>query len=342
VITKAHEEAAVHALRSEKFIDGESTYKFKTALQMKFGRKYCSLCNSGTSALSIAIRAAIICHYIASKSKIFTTPLSFISTATAITMSGCTPVFRDVDEYGMMTPSYKDGVHIPVALYGKRYPYIDECKGVVIEDDAQAHGTHNLNTLANCFSFYTTKNLTVCGNGGAILTDDEKFHKVIESLINNGRVPGKNYEHQYVSSSYRINNINAALGMVNLKLLHDQITQRRFFAATYNSTLMDLPQVQIISEPVHDHTFHLYVIKVHKKLRDDLRNYLYQHKIETGVHYPYLIYQQQPYLSFAKKLPKAEKMVKEIISLPMHNKLTFDDVMYVANTIRSFFGYEKI
>jgi len=343
IITDKHRDALVNAFYNEKFIDGESTRKFKVMLQTKFGRKYCALCNSGTSALILALRGATIRGLIPRHSEIYTTPLSFISTTSAITLSNHKPKFCDVDRCGLMKPPFNKGVFLPVALYGKRYSYINDLNGVVIEDDAQAHGTHNLNALANCFSFYTTKNLNVGGYGGAILTDDEKLFETVESLINNGRIRGQSYTHQYLSSSYRINNINAAIGIINLKLLHDQTAQRRFLAASYNSALKDVEFVDLITEPVHNHTFHLYVIRVSPLIRDELRKHLKSLGIQTGIHYPILI-PNQPVYSRMKKVyvPNAEYMAQEIISLPMHNKLKFDDVYYITNCIRKFFGYDEI
>jgi dTDP-4-amino-4,6-dideoxygalactose transaminase len=342
VVTEAHINTARNALVNEKFVDGESTRKFKTMLRMKFGRDYCSTCNSGTSALMIAIRAATELGYISpKKDTICTTPLSFIATSAAIHYNGYKIKWMDTDNYGIMEPPVDKSPIVPVALYGKEYIHANDYEGINIEDDAQAHGAHNTNALVNCFSFYTTKNLSVDGNGGAILTDDKKMYEVIESLINSGRTD-KMYEHKYISSSYRMNNINAALGVVNLKMLHDQTVHRRFLAASYNSAMKGIKGLSFLTEPVHNHTFHLYVIRVPSEIRNKLRIALNEKGIQTGVHYPILIPHQPAFKQYDLKFPVAEKMVKEIISLPMHNKLQYKDVIYVSNCIRDLLGYGRV
>jgi len=342
-VTPAHVNAVTYAMYNEKFVDGESTEKFRDLLRIKFDRSYCSLCNSGTSALILAMRAAQERGYVRRKSDVHTTPLSFISTSSAIRLAGLEPVFHDVDEDGLvkfreeLLP--KDKLIVPVALYGKKFPYHYE--NVTIEDDAQAHGMHNTDVLANCFSFYTTKNLTVGGYGGAIMTDDEKLHKVVESLINNGRVEGYNYKHQYISSSYRINNINAAFGLVTLKMYEKLVSKRIVLANTYNTMLNDIDNITIPS--IKDHVFHLYVIRVPEIIRDELREFLLKWMIQTSIQYPILIPDQEPFKqNLCYDIPNARKFVKQIISLPLHPELNINDVEYVSNAIRIYLGYGEL
>jgi perosamine synthetase len=230
--------AAIEALENEKFIFGESVFKFEEEFAKCIGTNHAISVNSGSSALYLSL----ISKEIGKNSKVITSTNSFVASANTILMAGAQPILADINnEDGNLNVNNLDknvDAVIPVHIYGNPCDFdsikefTEESNIPVIEDACQAHGASykgkkvgSLGTLG-CFSFYPTKNMTVSGDGGMITTSDDELAIILKSLRDNGRGENNRSVHERVGFTMRLNTINAAVGRVQLKKL-DEFNNRR-------------------------------------------------------------------------------------------------------------------
>jgi dTDP-4-amino-4,6-dideoxygalactose transaminase len=212
----------------------------------------------------------------------------------------------------------------------------------VIEDACQAHGSsykrRKVGSIGRvgCFSFYPSKNITVCGDGGLITTDDKQVLEKIRMLRDYGRTD--KYIHTTLGYNARLNEINAAIGRIQLKHLDEWNKKRRKNAQTYNDLLRNEHVVIPVEKDWAYHVYHMYPIRSRK--RDKLRIWLEKKGVQTGVHYPVPIHLQPLYKQMFGYMegmyPVSERVAKEILSLPVHPSMTENDVNYVVQQIREF------
>jgi len=345
--------AAVNdVLDSGWYILGEETEKFEKEFSKYIGTKYAVAVSSGTAAIQLILDGLNI----RKGDEILTVPHTAFPTIEPILYRGAVPVFIDIksDTYLMNPKKINKEITdntkaiIPVHLYGQPAD-MDEIKDVVkdndiylIEDCCQAHGAiYNNKKVGSigdvgCFSFYPSKNMTVCGDGGIITTNNEELYEKIKMLRNHGRT--KKYVHEYVGHNLRFNEIQAAIGRIQLKHLPKFIEQRRKIAKMYCNLLNELPITLPIEKDYSRHVYHLFVIR--SLNRDDLIEWLKNNGIQTGIHYPLPLHQQPAVKNYVIKyddLSITEKICKEILSLPMHPQLSDDDVNYVCDKIQTYF-----
>lgn len=354
-VTEEMIEAAADALRNERIVLGESVFKFEEAFARYIGTDHAISVASGTAALTLTLIALGI-----KGREILTTPLSFVATATSIVHADGIPRFADVrEEDYLLDPSdivprlneRTSGI-MPVHLFGHpcEMDAIGEIAGerdlLVIEDAAQSHGavyrgrkTGSLGD-AGCFSFYSTKNMTVGGDGGMVTTDDERLAEDIRKLRNCGRV--SQYVHDAFGFTERLNTANAAFGLVQLKYLDQWNQRRREIASGYTDRLRHLDQVGIPPMPSKDivPVFHLYAIKTEG--REDLAEYLKEKGVESGNHYPLPIHLQPVYVEEfgyrGGELPVSELLSGKLLTLPIFPTMTDEEVSYVCESIEDFYG----
>lgn len=343
------------ALSSEPFVLGESVFRFEEEFAKYCGVHYAVSTSSGTCALQLSLIALDIKR----GNHVITTPATFIATANAALHVNAVPVFADIDlrTYNVDPVLLKNKMTektkaiVPVHLFG--YPAdmnsiseISERHHVcVIEDACQAHGAEyygkKVGSIGDvgCFSFYSTKNMTVCGDGGMVVTDDKKIADIVAKLRDCGRV--SQYEHDVVGFTSRLNTANAAIGRVQLKRLEEWNERRRTIAKLYCSLLSDLHEVVL---PPNDESevkpvYHLYVIRTH--FRDALKAWLERNGVKCGIHYPLPIHLQPIYRKlFGYKegdFPKSELLCKTALSLPMFPGLEKQEIHYICGKIREFF-----
>jgi len=345
-------EAGLSALRDERLVMGESVYKFEKEFARYCGTRYAVSTGSGTAALQIAFQSMGIRN----DDEVLTTPFSFFATSNAIIHAGAQPRFADVEDFGFnLDPgkasekmTSKTRVIEPVHLYGRparmdEFLALSEEHGVsIVEDACQAHGAEYDGKkvgslgLAGCFSFYSSKNMTVGGDGGMITTDDEDLANAARSFRDCGRA--SRYEMSRVGYTSRLNTVNAAIGRVQLKSLDKWNSIRRGIANLYRRELegvegITLPPAEGSKEtPV----YHLFVIR--SQYRDRIMKHLEENGIESAIHYPIPIHLQAPYqrqYGFSEgSFPVSEKLAKEVLSLPMHPMLTEQEVRQVSETVR--------
>jgi perosamine synthetase len=353
---KEMERAALNALHSENFVGGESVARFEEEFARYCGVEYAVAISSGTAALQLSM----IALGINKKSNVVTTPFSFIATANSVLHAGATPIFADVDQRNFnidpreinhnLTKQTK--AILPVHLYG--YPCEMEAitktakqnKLRIVEDACQAHGAQyygqKVGTIGDvgCFSFYPSKNMTVCGDGGMVVTSDKDLAGTIAKLRDCGR--RTKYEHDVIGYTARLNTVNAAIGRVQLRRLDEWNEKRIKNALFYDKLLADVKEVVTPSKGDSEikAVYHLYVVRA--KQRDKLKKWLEDSGIQTGVHYPLPIHLQPIYkLIFnfrGGEYPISETASKECLSLPMYPSLEGNKIRYICERIREFYN----
>ncbi len=343
-------EAFARVMQRGNFILGEEVTAFESEWANYCKSRGAVSVANGTDAITLAIKATNALKP-NENNEIITSPLSAAYTALAIVNAGAKPVFADIDEKTFtlnpaqvekfITPQTR-GI-VPVHLYGQTADMkaINEIalrhKLFVIEDAAQAHGARfdgkpcGSESLAATFSFYPTKNLGAFGDGGAITSNDENFLMRVRQLRQGGHF--ESLQTNLTGANSRLDEMQAAFLHVKLKKLGEWTRRRRELAQIYFERLNDLPNLHLpFIKTGNEHVFHLFVIRCKK--RDELKNSLAKRGIETIIHYPYLLHQQQIFRSAAQNLlPVAETIVNEILSLPLYPQMENSEVEEVCEAI---------
>ena len=345
--TAEMEEAAIHALRNESFVGGESVSKFEEEFAAYAGTKYAVSVSSGNSALQISLMSLGISN----DSKVITPTNSFIASANCIRMANARPILADIDlrDGGIDISSVASvdaqtaNAVIPVHIYGNPCDF-DSVKEIaenenfpIVEDACQAHGaTYNGKKVGSlgdvgCFSFYPTKNMTVAGDGGMTTTDNEEIALKIKSIRDNGRKTKTEFDK--LGFTMRLNTVNAAIGRVQLKHLDEKNTRRREIVSIYRKNLANdciLPENENGKS-----VYHQIVIK-HEK-RDQIRQELTDNDIGSAIYYETPIHLQPIYQDYAPddgyELPNSEKFSKEIMSLPSYPSLTDEQIVIISEHV---------
>lgn len=339
-------------MASAAFIGGPQVSGFEEEFAAFCGAKHCVGLSSGTDALRLALLAAGI----GPGDEVITVPHTFIATTEAISQTGATPVFVDIDPDtacvdvrqipSRITP--KTRAIVPVHLYGQAADMdaiLDIARShrlQVVEDACQAHGATYKGRpagsmgLAGCFSFYPGKNLGAFGDAGAVVTDDEQVARTIRMVREHGQ--SRKYYHDMEGYTGRLDAIQAAVLRLKLKRLADWNLARRSHAALYTRLLSDVPGVTVIKEAEFAQAvYHLYVILVDD--RDGLQAFLAEKGVGTGLHYPLPLHLQQAYAAMGFKkgdFPVSERTAERLISLPMFAELTREQIEYVVGCIQEY------
>ena len=332
------------------FISGPYAKEFEKAFAEFCGARYCVGVGNGTDALYIALRALDI----GPGDEVITAANSFIATSEAISATGARVVFADINpETYNIDPddvrsklTEKTSAIIPVHLYGQPVD-MDQIMAIakehnlkIVEDCAQAHGALYKGTPVGtfgdfgCFSFYPGKNLGAYGDGGGIVTNDERLATRARMIANHGRVEKYNHELEGVNS--RMDGIQAGVLSVKLKYLPDWNENRRKAADLYGKYLdgIDVGLPQVIEDVVP--VYHLYVVRVRKEWRSRIQEYLKDQGISTGIHYPIALHELKAYKYLGHRpddYPEASSASGQILSLPMYPEITESEVRYVAEKL---------
>ncbi len=339
--------AANQALKSGNWILGKKTVEFEKKFAKYCNVKHAVCVSSGTTALFLSMKALGV----KKDDEIIVPSFSFIATASTVSMCDAIPKFVDVDQNNFtINPkeieskiTKKTVGILPVHLFGHPFD-MDPIKKIarknslfVLEDAAQAHGAEYKGKSiggfgdAACFSFYPSKNLTVCGDGGMITSNDSKFIEKIKMLRDHGRKA--RYEHTMVGYNFRMGEINASMGLVRLKKLNQNNSKRRKIASKYDKKLKNVKKP--VEESWAKHVYHQYSILT--KSRKQLLNYLSSNNIGAMVYYPIPIHKQPMYKKSNKeKLPITEKLSEQIISIPMFPSMTEVQQNHVISKINEF------
>ncbi|MFH1393649.1 MAG: DegT/DnrJ/EryC1/StrS family aminotransferase [Candidatus Micrarchaeota archaeon] len=348
--------AAQGALLNERLILGESVYKFEEEFARFCGTKYAVSTNSGTSALFFSLLATGMRR----GQEAITTDMSFIASANCVFHAEGKPVLCDVQKDGNIDPSKigklangKTHALIPVHLHGNPAEMDEICeiakeKGVfVIEDACQAHGAEYGGKLvgsigdAGCFSFNPMKNMTVGGDGGMVVTDDQELAQKVRVLADTGRKSCYDHEHTCIGYTGRLNTVNAAIGRVQLRKLREWNEDRRFVASEYFKGLGGIDGIELPEEQKgRKSAYNKFVITV-KEGRDRLKDHLWGLGIATDAHFRVPIHMHPIYKELGygkKKYPGAEEYARTTLSLPTYPFMDLNDLDFVCSSIRQFFN----
>ncbi len=356
-VSREHYEAVRAVLDSGRFVQGNETRDFEKEFANFLGRKHAVAASSGTAALHLALLSTGIRE----EDEVITVSHTFIATIASIWYVRARPKLVDIDEqYYVMDVSNaralvskKTRAIIPVHIFGHPVdmdPVRDlasENGLVIIEDAAQAHGTRYkgkpvgaLGDVA-CFSFYPSKNLTVCGDGGMLVTDDDKIAEKARMLRDHGRI--EKYSSEVVGYNYRISEIASAIGRVGLKFLAQWNEERRSIASQYGRTLSKIDGLLIPAQADWAyHVYHMYAIR--SKRRDALLAWLAKHGVQTGIHYPIPCHLQPVFTKMERggvHLRNTEAVAQELLSLPIYSGMTKEEVEYVVSKVREFHEMQR-
>jgi len=342
-------EAAERVLASCRFILGPEVAALESELASLCGSRHGIGVNSGTDALVLALLAVGV----KPGDEVITPAFSFVASASAVVMIQARPVFVDIDPitYNLdpalvaraVTPRTR--AIVAVHLYGQpaamdAITEIARPRGVaVIEDAAQAIGASYAGRPAGswgdaaCLSFYPTKNLAACGDGGMVLTAREDVAQAIRRLRDHGS-PRK-YEHVELGYSSRLDELQAAFLRVKLKRLGTWNDRRRAIVAQYRELLRGAPLALAEERPPARHVYHQFTVRTPK--RDALVGALADAGVGTAVHYPIPV-PAQPLFAVPnadRVFPHAARAAAEVLSLPCFPELLDEEVRTVADAVRA-------
>ena len=343
------DEAVLGVLGSTKYALGPEVAKFEEEFAAYQGAEFGVAVNSGTSAL----HAALLTAGVGPGDEVITVSMTFIATAAAISYTGATPVFIDIDPttFTMNPAKIEEKITartkaiLPVHLYGQAAdmtPIMEIAQRhglIVIEDAAQAHGAEyqgkRVGSIGHMgtFSFYPGKNLGAYGEGGIVTTNNVDYVNKIRLLRDWGQE--KKYHHDMLAYNYRMDGVQGAILRVKLRQLDNWTGLRRSHACQYDEGLNQSGIPRATEVPGRRHVYHIY--SVFHPERQRLQAALQEAEIHSGMHYPIPVHLQKPYqnMGYSKgSLPITERVALEQLSLPMFAELTKKQVDRVSETVR--------
>ncbi|MCZ2390291.1 MAG: DegT/DnrJ/EryC1/StrS family aminotransferase [Acidobacteria bacterium] len=354
-------EAAVReVLASAQFINGPAVAKFQASLEAYLGVKHVIPCANGTDALQVAMMALGLVP----GDEVIVPSFTFLATAEVIALLRLTPVMVDVDpEMFLLTPEIferaitpRTKAVVPVHLFGQSCDMspimqIAERHDIaVIEDAAQSIGADHISLdgtrrktgtigRVGCTSFFPSKNLGCYGDGGAIFTNDGELAAKIRSIANHGQ--SRRYYHERIGVNSRLDSIQAAILDIKLRHLDEYCDARRRAADAYDAAFAGLEAVRTPVRAAHStHVFHQYTLRIVDGRRDELHAHLTERGIPSMIYYPVPLQEQEAFKEFVPeglRLPVADRLCTEVISLPMHTELDAETQGRIIDGVRSFF-----
>jgi len=352
-------EAVLRVLDSGMLAQGKEVEEFEKAFANYIGTSFAIATSNGTTAL----HAALLAHGIRVGDEVITTPFTFIATANAIKMVGATPVFVDIEEDTFnidpslvekaITPRTK--AILPVHLFGMPAA-MDKIMDIarkhhlkVIEDACQAHGAEVFQKGeyngerkkvgsfgTGCFSFYPTKNMTT-SEGGMITTNDSVFAEKVRRIISHHSSPHNKYLHAALGYNFRMTNICAAIGSVQLRKLPGFNEARKRNAQVLAARLQDIKGL-VLPSLQEGHVFHQYTIRIIPSFgvsRDEVVSALTARGIGCSIFYPLPLHQQEAFNEYRDlSFPVAERLAKEVLSIPVHPALVAADLQRIIAALK--------
>lgn len=342
-------QAVIEVLKSGKLREGEKCCQFEDAFAKLVEAKHATTFSSGTTALHAAYMSLI-----KPGDEVLVPAFTFFATASMIVFAGGIPVFCDIDKKTFCVDisdaeqkiSPQTRAIAPVHLFGNAcdvdriISFAKANKLKIIWDAAQGHLTkyknQDVGSFADivCYSFYATKNMTT-GEGGMIVSNDKDLIQHCVLLKHQGQK--HKYYHTVIGTNYRMTDIQAAIGLQQLKKIRSYTEKRRKNAEKLNEGLKNLPAITIpFVEPFIQHSYHQYTILVSKKAgRDKLLQRLKEDGIESAVNYPTPLHKQPAFRKFSENvtLPNAEKIADCCLSLPVHPALDDSDIEKIINSV---------
>jgi dTDP-4-amino-4,6-dideoxygalactose transaminase len=349
--------AVLRVLETASFVGGPVLEKFEHEFAAFVGASYCVGVANGSDAITLSARAAGL----GPGDEVLVPANSFFASAEAISNAGATPVFVDVDpvtfhmdpERAAEAVTDRTRAVVAVHLYGRAMnmkPFetlASRHNLVIIEDCAQAHGaamdgqTVGASGRLTCYSFYPGKNMGAYGDGGAVTTSDPDWMRRLRILRDHGS-PGK-YEHSVLGWNSRLDALQAAVLSVKLPYLHRWNASRRQLAKKLAAALAGSPIIPPAIPEGNQHVFHLFVVRCSR--RDQLKHFLDERGIQTGIHYPVPLHLTAAYQSLGApgrgSKPVTESLSSQILSLPIYPELSDEQMDHLIAALRQFIEHDN-
>lgn len=341
------------------FINGPQVQRFASHLSSCLDVPYVIPCGNGTDALQIALMALDL----KPGDEVIVPAFTYVAAAEVVSLLGLIPVWVDVDEKTFnINPwmiesaiSPKTRAIVVVHLFGqccdmeKIRQIAEQNHLYVVEDNAQSLGAEVLfsdgsrrkaGTIAHIgtTSFFPSKPLACYGDGGAVMTSDDRLAERIRMIANHGQL--QKYHHKIIGCNSRLDTLQAAVLDVKLPHLEEFTAARQQVAKRYDEAFDQDSRWQIPSKaPYSTHVYHQYTLQVADGKRDDLQQYLKEKGIPSMVYYPLPLHKQTAFYGFSRigsVLSVSEKLVQSVLSLPIHTEMTDEEVDYIIETLRNY------
>jgi len=352
--------AILNVVGSAAYIRGSEVKGLEEELAAYLGIKHVITCGNGTDALQISLMALGL----KPGDEVISASFTFIATVEVIALLGLIPVMVDVDPstFNIDPKAIENAITdktkaiIPVHLFGQ-CGNMDAIMEVakkhdlyVIEDTAQAISaaytnnngeTKKAGTIGHigCTSFFPSKNLGCFGDGGAIFTEDDEIAEMLRMVANHGMK--KRYYHEVIGVNSRLDNLQAAVLRIKLRLLDNYKGARNAVADFYDNAFINMEQLSIPERnPQSSHAFHQYTLKCNGIDRDGLKDHLAARDIPSMVYYPVPLHMQDAFInnpSFKQtSLPITEDLAKKVISLPIHTEMKEEQLILITETVKEY------
>ena len=348
-------EAIQSVFDSKQFIMGSTITGLEADIAQYCETTYALGVSSGTDALILALMALNI----GPGDEVITTPFTFFATGGSIARVGAVPVFVDIepDTYTIDTTKIEAAITsktkaiMPVHLFGQLadmdaiMAIAKQYNLVVIEDAAQAIGATYKGKKAGsigdigCFSFFPSKNLGACGDGGMVTTNNPELYEKMHVLRVHGAKP--QYVHHVIGGNFRLDAMQAAILRVKLPHLESQHDGRIANAKYYDAHLQG-PFTKPVNKYNGRMIYNQYTIQVNGQARDSLKAHLESHTVGCAIYYPIPLHVQACFSNLGYThgdCPVAELAAESVLSLPIYSELSQDQLAYVVETLHAFFEY---
>lgn len=347
-------------LDNTSYINGPQVHAFQKNLENYLGVKHVIPCANGTDALQIAMMGLGL----KPGDEVITADFTFAATVEVIALLGITPVLVDVEEdtFNISIEAIKKAITprtkaiVPVHLFGQA-ANMEEIMAIakehnlyVIEDNAQAIGANykwsngqkqKVGTIGHvaATSFFPSKNLGCYGDGGAIFTNDDELAHTLRGIVNHGMYV--RYHHDVVGVNSRLDSLQAVVLDAKLPKLDQYNNARREAAKKYSAALTNHKNIitPIIKEDDDSHVFHQYTLRIVGADRNALMQHLLDKGIPCAIYYPIPLHSQKAYADTRYKeedFPVTNRLVNEVLSLPMHTELDDEQIKFITDSILEF------
>lgn len=347
-------------LDNTSYINGPQVHAFQKNLENYLGVKHVIPCANGTDALQIAMMGLGL----KTGDEVITADFTFAATVEVIALLGITPVLVDVEEdtFNISIEAIKKAITprtkaiVPVHLFGQA-ANMEEIMAIakehnlyVIEDNAQAIGANykwsngqkqKVGTIGHvaATSFFPSKNLGCYGDGGAIFTNDDELAHTLRGIVNHGMYV--RYHHDVVGVNSRLDSLQAVVLDAKLPKLDQYNNARREAAKKYSAALTNHKNIitPIIKEDDDSHVFHQYTLRIVGADRNALMQHLLDKGIPCAIYYPIPLHSQKAYADTRYKeedFPVTNRLVNEVLSLPMHTELDDEQIKFITDSILEF------
>ncbi|QOW10296.1 DegT/DnrJ/EryC1/StrS family aminotransferase [Kaistella flava (ex Peng et al. 2021)] len=350
--------AILNVLNTAAFINGPEVKSFQSELETYLDVKHVIPCANGTDALQIALMALNLQE----GDEVITADFTFAATVEVIHLLKLKSVLVDVDydTFTMDTEKLKAAITpktkaiIPVHLFGQCsnmeeiLKIAKEHNLVVIEDNAQAIGSEftfsdgtvkksGTMGILGTTSFFPSKNLGCYGDGGAIFTNDDELAYKIRGIVNHGMY--ERYYHDEVGVNSRLDSIQATVLRKKLTLLDTYNEARRKAADYYDEAFAECKDILTPTRAEHStHVFHQYTLRILNGKRNELQQFLTEKEVPAMIYYPVALRKQKAYFQDSNDADfvNTDKLLEEVISLPMHTELDDEQLKYISDAVLEF------